>query len=122
MPILMLIAADRLDDKPSGFELGADDYLTRPFELQALVLRLRALDRRRAHNRPPVRESAGLLAGQVVAPVDPDPGRAIRVGAAEEIASLGVAHLARQARALSAAWSSRPSGRRRGARPTRSAQ
>lgn len=59
-PILMLTAADRLDDKTSGFALGADDYLTKPFELQELVLRLRALDRRRAHNRPPVREIAGL--------------------------------------------------------------
>jgi two-component system response regulator VanR len=56
----MLTAADRLNDKASGFELGADDYLTKPFELQELVLRLRALDRRRAHNRPPVREIAGL--------------------------------------------------------------
>src|SRR6478752_3444021 len=47
IPILMLTAADRLDDKASGFELGADDYLTKPFELRELVLRLRALDRRR---------------------------------------------------------------------------
>src|ERR1700710_3255855 len=60
MPILMLTAADGLDDKASGFGLGADDYLTKPFELQALDLRLSALDRRRAHNRPPVREIAGL--------------------------------------------------------------
>ncbi|MCU1355971.1 MAG: DNA-binding response regulator [Acidimicrobiales bacterium] len=60
MPILMLTAADRLDDKASGFGLGADDYLTKPFDLRELVLRLRALDRRRAHNRPPVREIEGL--------------------------------------------------------------
>jgi two-component system response regulator VanR len=60
VPILMLTAADRLDDKATGFELGADDYLTKPFALRELVLRLRALDRRRAHNRPPVRELAGL--------------------------------------------------------------
>ncbi len=60
MPILMLTAADRLGDKASGFELGADDYLTKPFALQELVLRLRALDRRRARSRPPVRELAGL--------------------------------------------------------------
>src|SRR5215217_2843651 len=33
IPILMLTAADRLDDKASGFELGADDYLTKPFAL-----------------------------------------------------------------------------------------
>lgn len=60
MPILMLTAADRLDDKASGFELGADDYLTKPFELRELVLRLRALDRRRQQVRPPVQELAGL--------------------------------------------------------------
>ena len=58
--ILMLTAADRIDDKASGFELGADDYLTKPFEFRELVLRLRALDRRRAHQRPPIREIAGL--------------------------------------------------------------
>jgi two-component system response regulator VanR len=60
MPILMLTAADRLDDKASGFGLGADDYLTKPFALEELVLRLRALGRRCAHARPPVREIAGL--------------------------------------------------------------
>src|SRR5918998_1517586 len=46
---------DRDIPGPSG-----DDYLTKPFELRELVLRLRALDRRRAHNRPPVRDIAGL--------------------------------------------------------------
>ncbi len=60
MPILMLTAADRLADKASGFEIGADDYLTKPFELQELVMRLRALHRRREIKRPPVLELAGL--------------------------------------------------------------
>src|ERR1700727_2957854 len=60
MPVLMLPASDRLDDKATGFGLGADDYLPKPFEFQELVLRLRALDRRRAHHRPPVQEIAGL--------------------------------------------------------------
>src|SRR3954452_21803699 len=55
-PILMLTAADRLDEHASGFGLGGGDYITKPFEFRELVLRLRALDRRRAHNRPPVRE------------------------------------------------------------------
>lgn len=40
--ILMLTAADRIDDKATGFELGADDYLTKPFEFRELVLRIRA--------------------------------------------------------------------------------
>ncbi len=60
LPILMLTAADRLDDKASGFELGADDYLTKPFAMRELVLRLRALERRRRRARPPVRERAGI--------------------------------------------------------------
>src|SRR5436305_10120260 len=42
MPIPMLTAADRLDDQATGFELGADDYLTKPFHLRELVLRPRA--------------------------------------------------------------------------------
>lgn len=60
IPILMLTAADRLDDKTSGFALGADDYLTKPFHLTELALRIRALERRRGRPRPPVREIAGL--------------------------------------------------------------
>src|SRR4026208_2397623 len=64
MPILMLTAADRLDDKAAGFELGADDYLTKPFELRELVLRLRALDRRRAHSR----RACGVFAGRRLDP------------------------------------------------------
>lgn len=58
--ILMLTAADRLDDKASGFESGADDYLTKPFALRELVLRLRALGRRPAAGTPPVVEVAGV--------------------------------------------------------------
>jgi len=58
--VLMLTAADRLDDKATGFELGADDYLTKPFALRELVLRLRALARRADRHRPPVTEIAGL--------------------------------------------------------------
>lgn len=59
-PILMLTAADRVDDKVSGFALGADDYLTKPFEMPELVMRVRALDRRRAYRRPVTHEFAGL--------------------------------------------------------------
>ncbi|HEU5223949.1 MAG TPA: response regulator transcription factor [Candidatus Lumbricidophila sp.] len=58
--ILMLTAADRLDDKQTGFECGADDYLTKPFALRELVLRLRALGRRSPAAEPPVLEAGGL--------------------------------------------------------------
>ncbi|KAB2390428.1 response regulator transcription factor [Actinomadura montaniterrae] len=59
-PIPMPTAAGRLYDKASGAEFGADDYLTKPFELQELVPRLRTLDRRRAHNKPPARGLADV--------------------------------------------------------------
>src|SRR3978361_1100726 len=60
MPILMLTAADRIDTKARGFAPGPHAPPPKPFEPRELVLRLRALDRRRAHNRPPVREIADL--------------------------------------------------------------
>jgi DNA-binding response OmpR family regulator len=46
-PILVLTAKQRLEDKRTCFELGADDYLTKPFEMEELTLRLRALYRRK---------------------------------------------------------------------------
>jgi len=45
-PILMLTARDQLDDKLKGFEVGADDYLVKPFALPELVARIEALLRR----------------------------------------------------------------------------
>jgi DNA-binding response OmpR family regulator len=46
VPILMLTARDDIVDKVVGFELGADDYLTKPFEPKELVVRVKALQRR----------------------------------------------------------------------------
>ncbi len=45
-PILMLTARDSFEDKAKGFNTGADDYLTKPFDLRELVLRCEALARR----------------------------------------------------------------------------
>jgi DNA-binding response OmpR family regulator len=45
-PILMLTGRSSIDDKETGFELGADDYLTKPFEMRELSSRVRALLRR----------------------------------------------------------------------------
>ncbi|OZM71509.1 DNA-binding response regulator [Amycolatopsis antarctica] len=58
--VLMLTAAGSLWDRVSGFEIGADDYLPKPFELPELVARLRALERRTQPARPPVLESHGV--------------------------------------------------------------
>ncbi|WP_432734546.1 response regulator transcription factor [Maridesulfovibrio sp. FT414] len=47
-PVLMLTALDSLDDKIAGFNAGTDDYLPKPFEMEELLLRIRALSRRRS--------------------------------------------------------------------------
>ena len=53
-PILMLTARDRLGDKVEGLDAGADDYLTKPFEFEELLARLRALHRRQPELAAPL--------------------------------------------------------------------
>jgi two-component system, OmpR family, copper resistance phosphate regulon response regulator CusR len=60
MPILMLTARDAVEDRVSGLDRGADDYLTKPFEFRELLARLRALLRRSTELHPP-RLSVGSL-------------------------------------------------------------
>jgi two-component system OmpR family response regulator/two-component system response regulator QseB len=50
-PVLILTARDQLEDKVRGLDLGADDYVLKPFDLDEISARLRALVRR-AHGRP----------------------------------------------------------------------
>src|SRR5512132_2588215 len=52
--VLMLTAADSLDDVVDGLTLGADDYLPKPFEWKELVARIRALARRAGRARPAI--------------------------------------------------------------------
>ena len=52
--VLMLTAADTIRDRVSGLELGADDYLGKPFDFSELVARVRALGRRAGAPLPPV--------------------------------------------------------------------
>lgn len=58
--ILMLTAARRLGDKIGGFEIGADDYLAKPFEFAELLARVRALGRRTFTTRPTKLEASGV--------------------------------------------------------------
>ena len=59
-PVLILTARDQLDDKVRGLDLGADDYVLKPFDLDEIAARLRALVRR-AHGRPePVLTLGGI--------------------------------------------------------------
>jgi two-component system OmpR family response regulator len=51
-PVLMLTARDAVDDRVTGLDAGADDYLTKPFSFDELLARLRALTRRTPAERP----------------------------------------------------------------------
>jgi two-component system, OmpR family, response regulator VanR len=64
--VLMLTAADQLDDLVDGLALGADDYLAKPFHWPELVARIHALARRAGRARPPVLHHGDL---------ELDPGR-----------------------------------------------
>jgi two-component system OmpR family response regulator len=53
-PVLMLTARDAVEDRVTGLDAGADDYLTKPFSFEELLARLRSLTRRAPVERPPV--------------------------------------------------------------------
>ena len=53
LPVLILTARDGWTDKVDGFKAGADDYLTKPFRVEELIMRLRALVRRSAGHASP---------------------------------------------------------------------
>jgi DNA-binding response OmpR family regulator len=71
--VLMLTAASTVRDRVDGLGLGADDYLTKPFDFAELVARVRALGRRSAAALPPVLESGDLT-------LDPSRRAAFRAG------------------------------------------
>ncbi|MBD2772073.1 two-component system response regulator RppA [Iningainema tapete] len=52
LPVLMLTARDRMEDKVAGLDAGADDYLVKPFGMAELLARLRALQRRSPNFQP----------------------------------------------------------------------
>src|SRR6202171_818631 len=53
-PVLILTARDALDDRVTGLDCGADDYLTKPFAFRELEARIRALLRRNGRSKDPV--------------------------------------------------------------------
>ena len=52
LPVLLLTAKGTIDDKTQGFDCGADDYLVKPFDIQEVLLRVRALLRRKSDSQP----------------------------------------------------------------------
>ena len=61
LPVLVLTARDASADKVAGLDAGADDYLTKPFDLPELLARLRALVQRAAGEARPTLEHAGVV-------------------------------------------------------------
>jgi len=60
MPVIMLTARDRIEDRVRGLDAGADDYLAKPFSFAELNARLRALLRREARERPAILRAGDL--------------------------------------------------------------
>ncbi|MER3431835.1 MAG: DNA-binding response regulator [Blastocatellia bacterium] len=60
IPVIMLTARDSVDDRVTGLNLGADDYLVKPFDFKELLARTRALLRRQTELLPPVIEVGDL--------------------------------------------------------------
>lgn len=81
-PVLMLTARDSLDDRVSGLERGADDYLPKPFAFRELLARVRALARRRPALEPAVYQVADLEV-DLARPLVRRAGRAVSLTAKE---------------------------------------
>ena len=77
-PVLIMTARDQVADRISGLNLGADDYLVKPFDLDELEARMRALLRRSAGRAHPL-----LLQGDLV--IDPAAHTVLRAGQAVEL-------------------------------------
>ena len=65
LPVLILTAEDGVEARVRGLDLGADDYLAKPFALEELKARVRALTRRGAAGKPPLVVYGGLTYDQV---------------------------------------------------------
>ena len=77
LPIIFLTARDTIEDRLNGFQLGADDYLIKPFALEELLARVRAVLRRTG------RLGAAIEAGDLI--VDEQSGLATRAGVSLEL-------------------------------------
>ncbi len=87
VPICILSARDEVEDRVAGLQAGADDYLVKPFAVEELVARLRALLRRAAGAAPAAAGTGGPPAPVVVGDLEVDLAgrRAVRAGRALEL-------------------------------------
>ena len=82
MPVLILTARDAIADRVKGLDAGADDYLVKPFDLEELAARVRALLRRKSGRADPVLRVGGLMINPATHEVTLD-GRSILLSARE---------------------------------------
>ena len=71
MPVLILTARDRWSDKVAGFDAGADDYVAKPFHMEEVLARIRALLRRSAGHASSEIACGPLLLDTKPAPASP---------------------------------------------------
>jgi CheY-like chemotaxis protein len=120
LPVLILTARDTSADKVAGLDAGADDYLTKPFDLPELLARLRAIIRRATGDAKPTLEHAGVV-------LDPSSkqvtfnGQPLRCRRANtRCCSTSCATATASARARSSKRASTPGARKPAATPSRS--
>lgn len=65
-PVLMLTAFSELEDKVKGFDCGADDYLTKPFFMRELILRIQSLIKRSRNNPSSSQDADIIVAGDLL--------------------------------------------------------
>jgi two-component system, OmpR family, response regulator len=82
-PVLILSAKVTVDDRVSGLQAGADDYLTKPFAFSELLARVQALIRRATHSVEPSKLSAGDIAMDLISREVTRGGRKIDLQARE---------------------------------------
>jgi len=97
-PFLFLTAADSVDDRVAGFDIGADDYLVKPFSVRELVVRIRAVLRRTGRLPQPVLQIADLT-------VDTTRGQASRAGFVLALTPTELSVLSTLAREPGRVWS-----------------
>jgi two-component system OmpR family response regulator len=77
-PVLMLTAFSELEDKVKGFDCGADDYLTKPFYMRELVMRVNSLIKRSKFKKSNPQENELILAGDLI--INPPQKKVFRQG------------------------------------------
>lgn len=82
LPVLVLTARDTVEDRITGLDHGADDYLIKPFDLMEVAARLRSITRRRAGRAAAVVEHGGLMVDPAARTVVQD-GESITLGSSE---------------------------------------